>query len=61
MISYHMRKLIKRQNENEERHKMHKFVMRHNLPQIARPKTETMQYIVLFSHLTVQLPVKYLF
>ena len=25
--------------------------------QIARPKTETMQYIVLFSHLTVQLPV----
>ena len=32
-----------------------------NLPQIARPKTETMQYIVLFSHLTVQLPIKYLF
>ena len=24
--------------------------------QIAKPKTETMQYMVLFSHLTVQLP-----
>ena len=28
-------------------------------PQIAKPKTETMQYIVLFSHLTVQLPVQF--
>ena len=26
---YDMRKLIKKQNENEERHKMHKFVMQH--------------------------------
>ena len=49
-------KKIENENQSKILKKMQKM---DTLPQIARPKTETMQYIVLFSHLTVQLPVIY--